>query len=278
MSQHHGGGEEDGSWVGLVLSLDIKTDVTASWLENGVLTAHVATWDETWPTNESGSNVGKDGSVQVGHHKDIELLWLANSLHGGVVDNEIVDLEGWVVLGDLVEGLTEKTISQLHDVGLVDAGNLLAVVGLCESESKLGDSLGLHLGDNLEGLDDTWNRLVLQARVFTLSVLTDEAEIDTGMSGGVAWDVLDENDGGVNVQLLTEGDVEGLMTSALNWGVEDTYERGHVSKTNQPNSITKEDSPFNPTLFLFKELTDSLKRDSGCSFPVMTPVASTCSH
>jgi hypothetical protein len=224
VSQEHGTGEEHGSWVGLVLALDVQTDVTASWLENGNVTTHVATWDETWSTNEGSTNVGQDTSVQVWHDHDVELLWAGNTLHGSVVDNHVVGLKGWELLGDLVESVAEKTVGKLHDVGLVDTGDLLAVVGQSEAESELGDTLRLGTGDDLERLNNTWNRLVLKTGVFTLGVLTDDAKVDVLVAGLVTWDVLDEDDGSVDVELLAEGDVEGLVTGTLDWGVKDTLE------------------------------------------------------
>lgn len=40
----------------------------------------------------------------------------------------------------------------------------------------------------------------------------------------VAGDVLDEDDGRVDVELLTKSDVEGLVTRSSHWGVQDTLE------------------------------------------------------
>ncbi len=106
----------------------------------------------------------------------------------------------------------------------MDAGNLLAVVGERESESKLGDALRLLTSDDLERLNDAVDRLVLETRVFTLSVLTDDAEVDVLVARLVAGDVLEEDDGGVDVELLTESNVEGTVTGSLNRSVEDTLE------------------------------------------------------
>lgn len=75
VSQKHGSREKHSSWVGLVLALDIQTNVTASRLEDGHITAHVAPWHKSGSTNKSSSNVGQDSSVQVRHDHDIELLW-----------------------------------------------------------------------------------------------------------------------------------------------------------------------------------------------------------
>lgn len=224
VTEKHGTGQDQGSGVGLVLALDVETDVTATGLEDSNVTAHVAAGDDTSTTDEGSANVGQNATVKVRHDHDVELLGLANSLHGGVVDNHVVDLEGGVVVGDTVEGGTEETVSQLHDVGLVNAGDLLAVVGQSEVEGELGDALRLGAGDDLKGLDDTGDRLVLEARVLTLGVLTDDCEIDTLVAGLVAGDVLDEGDGGVDVELLAHGDVEGLVAGALNGSVQDTLE------------------------------------------------------
>ena len=223
VTEHHGGGEDHGGGVGLVLALDIETDVSATGLEDGVLAAHVGTGDDTGTTDESGTDVGKDRTVKVRHDEDIELLGTADSLHGGVVDDHVVDRELRVLLGDIVEGLAEETIGKLHDVSLVDAGDLLAVVGSGEGEGELGDALGLHTGDDLEGLDNAGNGLVLEAGVFTLGVLADDAHIDVLVAGLVTGHVLDHDNGRVNVELLTESNVEGLVTGALQGSVEDTW-------------------------------------------------------
>lgn len=229
VTEHHGSGKEHGGWVGLVLTLDVKTDVSASWLENGNVTAHVATWDDTWASDKGGTDVGENASVQVWHDENVKLLWTGDTLHGGVVDNHVAGLESWEVLGNSVEGVTEKAVSQLHDVGLVDTGDLLAVVGKGERESELGDALRLGAGDDLERLNNTWNGLVLEAGVLSLGVLTDDGKVDVLVAGLVSWDVLDQDNGRVDVELLTESDVEGLVAGALHWRVKDALKTNLVA-------------------------------------------------
>jgi hypothetical protein len=224
VSQQHAAGQEHSSRVSLVLALDVKADVTATGLENSDLTAHVATGDDTRATNKSGTNVGQNATVKVRHDHNIELLRSRDSLHGGVVDNHVVDLEGRVVLGDLVEGAAEKTVGKLHDVGLVNASNLGSAVGESEREGELGDTLGLGAGDDLEGLDDTVDALVLETRILTLGVLSDDAQVDVLVAGLVAGDVLDQADAGVDIELLSHGDVETLVAGSADGGVKDTLE------------------------------------------------------
>lgn len=224
VAQHHGGGQDQSSRVGLVLALDVETDVTATGLEDGDVAAHVAARDDTGATDKSSTNVGQDTSVQVWHHHNIELLWPRDALHGGVVDNHVVGLEGGVVLADPLDGVAEQTIGKLHDVGLVDAGDLLAVVGKGKGKGELGNALRLLTGDDLERLDDARDGLVLETRVLALGVLTDDAEVDVLVARLVARDVLEEDNGGIDVELLAESDVEGAVAGALNGSVEDTLE------------------------------------------------------
>jgi hypothetical protein len=106
----------------------------------------------------------------------------------------------------------------------VDTGNLLAVVGKSEAESELGDALGFGTGDDLQRLDDTLNGLVLETGVLSFGVLTNDAEVDILVASLITGDVLDQRDGGVDVQLLTEGDVEGLVARSLDGSVEDTLQ------------------------------------------------------
>jgi hypothetical protein len=123
-----------------------------------------------------------------------------------------------------VEGAAEKTIGKLHDVGLVDASNLGSTVGEGEREGELGDTLRLGAGDDLEGLDDTLDALVLETRVLTLGVLSDDAQVDVLVAGLVAGDVLDQADGSIDVKLLSHCDVEALVAGSADGGVKDTLE------------------------------------------------------
>lgn len=141
VTEQHRSRQDKGGGVSLVLALDVKADVTATGLENGNIATNVASRNNTGSTNKSSTNVGQDTTVQVRHNHNIELLWPGDSLHGGIVDNHVVGLEGGEALGNLAEGATEKTVGKLHDICLVDTGDLLSVVCQSKAESKLGDPL-----------------------------------------------------------------------------------------------------------------------------------------
>lgn len=229
VSQQHGARKQQSGWVSLVLALDIKTDMSASGFEDSDITTHVAARDNTRPTDQSSSNVGKDTTVKVGHDHDVELLRPGDSLHRSVVDDHVVDFQGRVVLTDLLDRISEETICEFHNVGLVNAGDLLSVVGEGERKGELGDTFRLGPGDDLQRLDDTVDRLMLKARVLTFGVLTHNAEIDIVVPCLQTWNVLDQNHRGVNVELLTEGHVERLVTGPLDRCVQNTLQAELVS-------------------------------------------------
>jgi len=161
MSQKHGSRQQECCRVGLIFALDVETDVSTSWFENGHITTHVATRDDTRSTNKSRSNVGKDTTVEIGHNHNVELLRSGDSLHGSVVDDHVIDFQCWIILANLLDRISEKTVCEFHDVGLVDAGDLLSVVCESERKGKLGDAFGLGSSDDFEGFDHARDRLVL---------------------------------------------------------------------------------------------------------------------
>ncbi len=68
----------------------------------------------------------------LGAYHNVELLRPADTLHGGIVNDHVVDFECGVVLAYFLDGVAEQTVGELHDVGLVYAGDLFAIV--CQSE------------------------------------------------------------------------------------------------------------------------------------------------
>lgn len=94
-------------------------------------------------------------------------------------------------------------------------------------ESELEDTLGSLTGDQLDGLNDTWDNNVLNTGVFSLSVLTDENGIDVVVWGLVALDGLARTDVGEKVEGTTESQVEGDVTLS-DWGGQWTLQGDQV--------------------------------------------------
>lgn len=150
------------------------------------------------------------------HNHNIELLRLRDKLHSSVVDNHRLKLDTGVailLLGDSLAGVKEKTVTELHNVGLVDTCDLLLVSQAsaklpkqCRGSTNLSvvlkskvkgepsDSLGLGPGGDLQRLNNTGERLVLETRVLALSVLTDDSKVDVRMSSRQSRQRFADND------------------------------------------------------------------------------------
>lgn len=164
--------------------------MAASRLENGVLSSHIAARNDARSANQRSTDIGEDGSIKVGHDKDIELLRPGYSLHRSIIDNQIIDLELGVILGNLHKSGPEQAVGKFHDIRLVNTGNFLPLVGSGKRESKLADPLRLHFGNDLERFDHAGNGLMFQTGVFTLRVFADDTHVDTRVAGDVARHIL----------------------------------------------------------------------------------------
>jgi hypothetical protein len=105
----------------------------------------------------------------------------------------------------------------------VNGGDSVSAAGLGVVESVSGNSLGSLVGDELDGLDDSGDELVLDTRVLSLGVLSDEDGVDIvvggleALDGGAGSDVGEEGEGS------SEGQVEGDV-SLTDW-IEQKRER-----------------------------------------------------
>ena len=200
-------------------------------LKHGIFTSNVASWDKSRPTNQTRAHIRDNVSVQVGHDHDIKLLGLRDQLHRRIVHDHVVKLDARasILLGDFAASVKEQSVGQFHDVGLVDASDLLAAVAEGKVKGKSGNPLRFGAGDHFERLDHTRVGLMLEARVLALSVLTDDGKIDALVTGGQSWDILAQDKRRVHVQVLADRDVEGSVACGGNRGVEDALESNLVA-------------------------------------------------
>ena len=226
MLQHHDGGEEESGRVGKALASNIGSG-TVDGLEDGALVTDVARGGQTKTTDQTGAHVGKNVAVQVGHNQDLVVVrgGVGDDLEAGVVEKLGVELDVGELLGHVAGGVEEETVGHLHDGGLVDGADLVLANLLGVLEGVAQHALGSLAGDELDGLDNAVDDDVLDARVFSLGVLTDENGVDTIVGGLVALDGLARTDVGEEVEGTAESQVErdvtlangGLERGALAW-------------------------------------------------------------
>lgn len=216
VTEHHRGTEDHGRWVGLVRAHNVHSGVTAAGLVEGVLAADVGTRNDAWATDQRGANVGHNVTVQVGRHHDVKLVRAADQLHRRIVDDHVIGLDAGalVLLGDATERVEEQTITELHNVGLVDAGDLLAVVLEGEVERETGDALGLVARHDLERLDNAGRGAVLEATVLTLSVFTDDRKVNVRVARLQTLERATEHHRGKNIKLLTHRDIPAVVRAS----------------------------------------------------------------
>jgi len=208
VSQHHDGAEEEGSGVGKVLASNIRSG-TVNSLEDRALITNVSGGGETKATDQTGTHVGENVTVEVGHNKNLVVVGgrVSDHLEAAVVEKLGVKLNTGEVLGDLLSDLEEKTVGELHDSSLVDNADLLAANGLGVLEGESEDTLGSLASNELDALDNTVDNNVLNTRVFTLGVLSDQDSVDVVVRGLVA----SNGAAGSQVSEEVEGSAEGKV-------------------------------------------------------------------
>lgn len=206
--QHHDTAEQERSRVGKTLASDVRSRAVHSF-ENRAFVTNVSGWRKTETTNETGAHVRKNVTVQVGHDKDLVVVWrgVGDHLQASVVEKLGIELDVRELLGNITSSVEEKTVGHLHDGGLVHNTDLLLARSLSMLESKAEHALGSVAGNKLNALDDTVHDNVFDARVFTLGVLTDQDSIDV-----VVWGLVSGN-GAARAKVGKE--VEGAAKSKV---------------------------------------------------------------
>ena len=118
-----------------------------------------------------------------GQHQHVVQLRLLDQLHAHVVDDAVLELDPAGVLGgDLPAALQEEAVGELHDVGLVDGGDLAAAVAQRVLERVARDALRGGAGDDLDALGGIGPDPVLDPGVQVLGVLADDDQVDVRRS------------------------------------------------------------------------------------------------
>src|SRR5918994_2124354 len=177
--EHVLGREQRREWVGPVLS-GVFRGRAVDGLEDRDLLPYVGPRGDAKPTRKSCTEVGQYVAVEVGADQNVVEVRLHDELHAHVVDYTIVYLLEVVLVisGDLEEDVTEQTVRELHDVGLVDDSDVLAALFFRPLEGHPADALGALAGDDLDRLRRVLAHGMLHAGVEVLSVLAVDDDVD----------------------------------------------------------------------------------------------------
>lgn len=220
--QHHDTAQKKSSGVGKTLASNVGGGTVDS-LEDRALVTDVTGGCQTETTDQTGAHVRQDVTVQVGHNQNLVVVGnrVGDDLQARVVQQLSVEFDIGELLGDIAGKVQEKTVGHLHDGSLVHHADLLLVDGTSVLEGEAQHALGGLLGDKLDALHNAIDDDVLDTRVFTLGVLTDQDGVDVVVRGLVASD----GSAGTNVGEQVEGTAESKVQRNVSLADGGLYER-----------------------------------------------------
>merc|ERR1719317_349657 len=126
--QHVSTSIQHGAGVGPVLPTQSGACVPCSRLKYCVPWSNIRAGYNTRASYQTAYEVAHDGPVQIGQDHHIKLPGVGDQLHTTVVDDHLLVLNVWVILGHSLAHLQEQAVSHLHDVCFVNQCNFSSLV------------------------------------------------------------------------------------------------------------------------------------------------------
>ena len=127
MVQHHDAAQKQGRGIGQALSSDVRS-CPVNGLKHGCLIANIGAADDAEAADEAGGEVAHHVAVEIWKQQHVKLLRIQHHLHAGVVHDHLFVLDVGILRRDVADGLQEKAVRELHDVGFVDGVNFLSAL------------------------------------------------------------------------------------------------------------------------------------------------------
>src|SRR5581483_1567233 len=176
--------------------------------ENGAFIANIGARHQSKTPDKSGTEIGDDIAIEIFQQQHVVLVRVHDQLHAGIVDDVFSVRNLGVFLGYVARAAQEQAVRELHDVGLVDGVNLLALVFTRVFESETRYARGRLLGNNLEAFDHTGHDLMLDSGIQTFGVLADDDQVDIGITRRDMRKVADGTEVRVKLKALAEFDID----------------------------------------------------------------------
>ena len=130
------------------------------------------------PANQSCTQVADHVAVQILQQQHVELGRVLHQLHASRIDDHLLVLDVRVLrLVHLPGTSQEQSVGDLHDVRLVEDGDLLPLAESGEPETPTGDPVAGRLGRHLHAHHHVRGDLVLNPAVKALGVLADDHQV-----------------------------------------------------------------------------------------------------
>lgn len=204
ISQHHHRADENGGRVSLILSGKSESSVRHSLWEKSVVLTDACTGSHADTASDSCCDVGDNAAVKIGSNHHIELGRVFDQLHRAVIHNHFLVLDKWEFFGSVTSTLQEKTIDQLHDVGLVNDSHLLSARKMGKLKGVLEQTVRVGTSCHFQRFHNSRINLMLNSWKFTLNVLPDDRDVN------IVVTIIDGREGvakvdiGIEIQMLVE--------------------------------------------------------------------------
>ena len=163
--------------------------------------------------DKATGQVGNDVAVEIRRDQYVEVFRMHDQLHACVIDDLVVAFDLRIVLGDFLEDRKEEAVAELHDIGLVDAGDLLAAVGYGVVEGGLDDAAAGLAGDDLDGMHFIVADFFFYAGIEVFRVFTEGDQVDVGEGRDHSCVRFCRADIGEEIVFLAQHDVDGTETA-----------------------------------------------------------------
>src|SRR5579883_325819 len=140
--------------------------------------AHIGARHNTETANQSSRQIRNDIAVEIGQQQHVKTLGPDHKLHRGIIHDELLVLDLRKFGGCFAATAQKQTVGQLHDVGFVDGGNLLALVLARVGEGVAGNALGGGPRNHFQAGDDILDDFMLEARIKVFGVLAEDDHVD----------------------------------------------------------------------------------------------------
>ncbi len=217
VAQHQGTGQDGGDGIRFVLPGDVRRGAVDG-LKDGQVIADIGAGDDAQAADQAGAQVAYDVAIEIGEDQHVVGFRLEGELHAHVVDDQVLEADVGIALGDLAGDLQEEAVGHLEDIGFVHGRHLVATItpriveGIahhafrclpCDDADRLGGLVGDHL--------------VLNADVEALGVLPDDDHVDAGTRARQPRHGAGRPDIGVEVECFADGHVDAAEPGA-DWG------------------------------------------------------------
>ncbi len=161
------------------------------------------------PADQPRAQVAQHVAVEVLEQEHVEARGILHQRHAARVDDHLLVVD----LGELgvvhrPRAADEHPVGELHDVGLVEDGDLLAPALARVAEAPARDARAGLLGGHLDGGHHPGRQRGLDAAVEALGVLADDHEIHPAEAGRHAVEIAHRPHRRVEVELLAQPHVD----------------------------------------------------------------------